>query len=120
MDRITLRGMRVFGRHGADPGERERPQPFDVELAIEYDAGPAARSDDLQAAVDYAALHARVTGIVATTSFALLERLAAEILEATFADARIARAEVSIAKPGILDGATATVTLARSNPRHPG
>lgn len=113
MARITLRGMHVFGRHGAEPGEREREQPFDVELILDYDSQGAEECDDLAEALDYAALHRRVSKIVATTSFALLERLARAILDAVFEDARVLRAEVTVAKPGILAGATPSVTLAR-------
>lgn len=118
MDAITLRGMRVMGRHGAYEGERDAEQPFDLELRLELDLRAAESSDALADTIDYDALHKRIAGIVQQTSFALLERLAGEILVAVFADARIARAELSIGKPGILGGATATVTLARENPRH--
>ena len=117
MDAITLRGIRVLGRHGAYEGERDDEQPFDIELRLELDLRAAESSDDLGETIDYDALHKQVVGIVQQTSFALLERLAGEILAAVFAAARIARAEISIGKPGILDGATAVVTLARENPR---
>lgn len=118
MDSITLRGICAFGRHGAYDGERDEKQPFEIDLRLETDLRPAEIGDELALAVDYDALHKRVVEVVEQTSFALLERLAGEILKAVFADARIARAELSIAKPGILDGATATVTLVRENPRY--
>jgi dihydroneopterin aldolase len=65
--------MRVFGRHGANPGERE------------------------------------------WTSFALLERLGQEILDALFEDRRIESAEIALAKPGLLSGATPVVRLRARN-----
>jgi dihydroneopterin aldolase len=68
----------------------------------------------LSRTMDYAALHGRIVRIVAATSYALLERLAADLLDAVLEDRRVARAEVTIAKPGILDGATPSVTLSRS------
>ncbi|MDQ2991669.1 MAG: dihydroneopterin aldolase [Candidatus Eremiobacteraeota bacterium] len=118
MDTITLRGIRVNARHGAYEGERDREQPFEIELRLEIDLRAAESSDDLGDTIDYNALHKTVVGIVQQTSFALLERLAGEILRAVFRDACISRAEVEIGKPGILDGATAAVTLARENPRY--
>jgi dihydroneopterin aldolase len=48
----------------------------------------------------------------------LLERLASDILEAVFEDARVARAIVTIAKPAILDGTTPSVTFDRANPHY--
>ncbi|HEX3369282.1 MAG TPA: dihydroneopterin aldolase [Candidatus Cybelea sp.] len=118
MDRITLRGVRALGRHGWLPGERDRAQPFELELSVEVDLRAAEARDDLQETVDYAALHRRITGVVERASFALLERLAGEILDAVFEDRRIARASLTISKPSILEGATPSVTLDRSNPRY--
>lgn len=118
MDVIELRGMRVMGKHGANPGERETEQPFDVDIHLEMDLQQPAHSDDLAETLNYAELHERITGIVQSTSFVLLERLAAEVVNAIFADARVARARVRIGKPQLLAGATPSVTLVRDNPRY--
>jgi dihydroneopterin aldolase len=114
MDRITLRAIVAHGCHGANPGERDRPQPFHLDLAIDLDLARASVSDDLRDTVDYACLHRRIVEIVETQSYVLLERLAAVILGELMADPRIARAELSIAKPALLDGATPSVTLVRT------
>jgi 7,8-dihydroneopterin aldolase/epimerase/oxygenase len=118
MDRIALRGMRVYGRHGWAPGERERAQPFEIELEAEVDLLAAQASDDLADTIDYATLHRRVADVVENTSYALLERLASDILDVVFQDGRIARAVVTISKPAILDGATPSVTFDRINPNY--
>ena len=116
MDRITLRCVRAYGRHGWEAGERDAPQPFDLDLDLEIDLRAAQVSDDLAQTIDYAALHRRVVGIVENTSYALLERLAGEIVATLFEDRRVKRAVLSIAKPKILDGATPSVTFDRVNP----
>ncbi|MEO6836263.1 MAG: dihydroneopterin aldolase [Candidatus Tumulicola sp.] len=113
MDRITLTGIRAYGRHGADPGERDRPQPFDIDVTVEIDLEAARRSDNLADTLDYANLHARLVAAVSNTSHALIERLASDLLDAVFDDARVVRAEVTVAKPHILDSATPAVTIAR-------
>jgi dihydroneopterin aldolase len=113
LDRIAIRGIRAYGRHGADAGERERVQPFDIDVAIELDLSRAASTDASDDTVDYASLAWRLTQIVESTSFALLERLARDLLEAVFEDERVALAEVTVGKPGILGGATPSVTLRR-------
>lgn len=117
MDLMRIDGIRAFGRHGADPGERDAVQPFDVAVVIEADLRPAAVSDDLKEAIDYSAVREAVTRIIESTSFRLIERLAAEIARAVLDDPRIAFAEITIAKPGVLQGATPSVTLRRSNPK---
>lgn len=118
MDLINVNGIRAYGRHGANPGERDAEQPFDVDLLIELDLSAASQSDDLGDTLSYAEVHRRVVGIVQSTSFMLLERLAASIVNELFRDARVARAEVRIAKPQLLDGATPSVLLRRDNPRY--
>lgn len=117
MDRITVTGIRAYGRHGVTVRERATAQPFDVALAVECDLSAASRSDELGDTIDYARLHERVTAIVAGTSFALIERLAGAILDSVCEDRRVLRAEVTIAKPGLLAGATPAVTVSRANAR---
>jgi 7,8-dihydroneopterin aldolase/epimerase/oxygenase len=113
MDRITLRDIVAYGRHGANPGERDRAQPFHIRIEMDVDLSPSAASDALADTVNYAEVHRRVVETVERRSFVLLERLAAEILTEILSDRRIARASVTIGKPQILDGATPSVTLVR-------
>ena len=117
MDLIRLRGIRAYGKHGANPGERDAEQPFDLDVTVHMDLTAAGFSDDLGDTLNYDALHQRIVAIVQSTSFQLLERLAAEIANAIFADPRAVRAEVEIAKPELLEGATPSVRLVRANPR---
>ena len=111
MDRIEVRGLRAYGRHGANAGEAEIVQPLDLDLDLSIDLRAARTSDDLADTVDYDALSRRVRTTVATTSFRLLERLADAIAREIITDERIVRAAVRIAKPQLLDGATPAVTV---------
>jgi dihydroneopterin aldolase len=118
LDEIRLRGVRAYGRHGADPRERQRRRLIEIDVTAEIDLRTASVSDDLMDTMDYAALCERLVRVVSTTSYALLERLAADLLAEVFLDRRIARAEVTLSKPGILDGATPSVRLERANPNY--
>ncbi len=111
LDTITLSGIRVFGHHGANPGEKDVPQPFDLDVSLDVDLANARRTDALAETIDYDALHRTIVGIVRERSYDLLERLGQDVLDAIMADARIARASVRIAKPQLLAGATPAVTL---------
>jgi len=112
-DRIELRGIRAWGRHGADAGEQDVVQPFDIDLAFELDLTAARAGDSLADTVSYADVHASVLRTVGGTRYALLERLGEVILQNLMADRRIARARVAIAKPRLLAGATPVVVLHR-------
>ena len=110
-DLITLSGIRAFGRHGADAGEKDVPQPFDIDVSLDIDLTAARASDALADTLDYSTLHATIVRIVRERSYDLLERLGADLLAAMLVDARVLRATVRIAKPGLLAGATPAVTL---------
>ncbi len=120
MDRIALRGIRLRARHGVDWDEREREQTFEIDVVAEIALAAAVASDDIGDTVHYGKLYRSIVEIVRARSHALLERVAADVLDAVFADARVARASVTVAKPELLDGATPSVTLERENPRYVG
>ncbi|GAC1306178.1 MAG: dihydroneopterin aldolase [Vulcanimicrobiaceae bacterium] len=110
-DRVAVRGIRAYGKHGANPGERDHVQPFDLEIELDVDIARARARDTLEDTIDYAALHARILALVAERSYRLLERLGDEILSEVMRDVRIASAELTIAKPRLLGGATPSVRL---------
>jgi dihydroneopterin aldolase len=113
LDRITLRRIVAHGRHGANPGERDLPQPFHIDISYDLDLSRAGDTDSIADTVDYATVYERIMAIVEQESYCLLERLGSHMLDAIMADGRIARGEVTIAKPGLLDGATPSVTMVR-------
>jgi dihydroneopterin aldolase len=117
MDAVTLSGVRVHARCGADPGEQDAPQPLDVELTAWLDLRAAVRSDALDDTLDYAALHRAIVRIASERAFTLLEAFAGTILDLVMADSRVTRARVSVAKPGKLGGATPAVVLERDRER---
>ena len=114
MDTIEIRDLVVCGRHGAYPGEKDASQPFELVVRLHADLSLPASSDALADTIDYAELHRRVVDLVEHRSFDLLERLAGEIAGAALEDERVRGVEVTIGKPGRLDGATASVTLRRA------
>ena len=111
LDVIYLRNIRVYGKHGANPGERDDLQPFEVDLELEIDLAAARASDRLEDTLDYAALHDRVVAVVRERSYVLLERLGDEILAGVMRDQRVRAAAVTIAKPGLLAGTTPAVRV---------
>ena len=74
-DRIVVRGVRAYGRHGFSH-EREHPQPFDVEAALEVDTRDAVATDDLGKTIDYSLVVQEIRRTVEQESFSLIESLA--------------------------------------------
>ena len=93
-DRLELRGMRFSARHGVNADEKERAQPFEVDLVLLADLSVPAAGDELAATVDYSGLYDLVTAILTGPSFDLIEALAGAI----------ARAVLEATDPALVDG----------------
>jgi 7,8-dihydroneopterin aldolase/epimerase/oxygenase len=89
-DRIELRAMRLLGAHGANPGEQERAQPFEVDVVLRLDLSRAGESDELADTVDYGSVAALVAEVLAGPPRRLIESLAwsiaGRVLEASGAE----------------------------------
>jgi len=93
--RIRLTGITASGRHGANPGERDAPQEFVVD--VEADVDPSG--DHIDDTLDYRLLKSRVQRTIADTSHQLLETIARSVCAAVRDDPRVVRARVVVHKP---------------------
>lgn len=99
LDRVALRGLRGFGRHGVLPSERATGQPFFVDVELGLDTRRAAKSDDLTDTVDYAGLADRVVALVEGEPVNLIETLAERIAAMCLDDAAVEQVQVTVHKP---------------------
>jgi 7,8-dihydroneopterin aldolase/epimerase/oxygenase len=99
LDRISITGLRVRGRHGVFEHERAEGQDFVVDAVLWLDVAPAAAADDLSLTADYGVIAGRLAGIVAGEPVALIETLADRLAAACLADEAVQEAEVTVHKP---------------------
>lgn len=95
---IIIERLEFQGRCGVTAEERRRPQPLAVDLELECQTEPAAASDDIRQAVDYAQVADRIVEMATTQDCALLENLAERVLTMLFAEFPIDRAKVWLRK----------------------
>jgi 7,8-dihydroneopterin aldolase/epimerase/oxygenase len=105
-DRIRLEGMLFEGTHGVREHEQRHPQPFEVDVELLLDMGPAGRSDELERTIDYSAVFATCRRIVETTRFRLIEALAERIADEVLASYGPDEVVVRIRKPAVDLGGT--------------
>lgn len=99
LDRVELRGLRAWGRHGCLPAERELGQEFVIDVVLGLDVRPAAEGDDLSRTVDYGTLASRLVAVVTGEPVNLIETLAERLAAVCLEDSRIEEAEVTVHKP---------------------
>ena len=98
-DRITLTGLTVRGNHGVFDFERRDGQDFVVDVELELDTAPAARSDDVADTADYGTLASALVEVVAGEPVNLIETLAQRLADACLGDGRVQAATVTVHKP---------------------
>ena len=105
-----------MARCGVLPEEKDRDQPFEIDLHAVVDLAAAGASDDLADTVDYGAMVDRVVGAT-NGHHGLMEAMANEIAASVLADTRIDAVTVTVRKlrpPVPHDLASAGITLYRT------
>ncbi|GAA1237969.1 dihydroneopterin aldolase [Prauserella halophila] len=115
-DRITLTGLRVFGRHGVFDHEKRDGQEFVVDITAWLDLTRAAASDELSETLHYGELAQLAADIVGGEPCDLIEAVAGRIADEVMRDERLSAVEVTVHKPTApipLTFADVAVTVAR-------
>lgn len=97
--RISLTGLRAWGRHGVFDGERAGGQEFVVDAVLELDMSTAAATDDVADTVDYGTVADELVAVVAGQPVRLIETLATRLAERCLAHDRVRAATVTVHKP---------------------
>ena len=97
---VELRGLELFGHHGAEDDERRAGQRFLFDVWLEVPVA-AAETDDLDDTADYRDVVALVREVSDSRAFRLLEALAAAVADAALARFPVQRARVRVRKPDV-------------------
>lgn len=116
LDRIFIADLLVRGIIGINPDERTNKQDILVNVILWADTRDAARSDDIQDAVNYRTIAKAIIRHVEEGAPMLVERLVAEIARICCElDPRVQAVEVTVEKPGAVRFARSVgVTIYRS------
>ena len=98
-DRLTVRGIRGFGRHGVLESERRDGQEFVVDVMLGVDTRAASSRDDLTRTVHYGVVAKRVKTAVESDPVDLIETLAQRIADLCLTEQLVQWVEVTVHKP---------------------
>jgi dihydroneopterin aldolase len=98
-DRIDLKGIEVYAKHGVLDHEQEGAQVFRVDVTAYMDLSKPGESDDLSDALDYSALALEVREAVGSESNKLIEAVARRVADAIMDHPQVTQSIVTIHKP---------------------
>ena len=112
-DKISIVDLEVFYRVGVPDAERAQPQRLLLTVGLESDFSAAAKSDDLADTINYFAVSQRLLNFGAGREWRLIEKLAADIVDALLAEFKPPRVSVEVKKFIIPEARHISVSLTR-------
>lgn len=98
-DRIALTGITATGYHGVFEHEKRNGQPFVVDVVLYTDLRPAGASDDVADTAHYGVLAERVTDVITSGPYNLIETLAGKLAEMVLAEFAVEAVDITVHKP---------------------
>ena len=99
---IRITNLKVRGIIGINDWERITKQAVIINIALEFDAGRAAKTDNINDTIDYKTLTKKVIKTVEESHFNLLEALTHVLLDLVMENPRVNAAAVRVDKPKAL------------------
>lgn len=105
MDIVYIAELIVPTRIGVFDWEQQIQQNLVLDLELATDVARAAASDDIRDAVNYKAVADRVTALLQSRPYQLIETVAETVAATLLAEFGVSWVKVKVAKPRILRGA---------------
>ena len=115
MDQIIIEDLEASFRVGAPIQERATPQRLLVTVTMDCDLAPAARTGNLAATIDYAAVVQRLHRLGAEGQWVLIESLAEEIAQLILREFKPTRVSILVKKFVIPETRWIAVKIERTN-----
>ncbi len=99
-DQVIMQGLTFYSYVGVHPVEKEKGQPFILDVILHCGKIQAAESDNLAETIHYGQAFALVKDLVENSRCDLIEKLAGDVAQALLAEYELAQAvEVTVRKP---------------------
>jgi len=100
MDKINIKNLEVFGKHGLLPEENVLGQKFLISASLYTDLRKAGKTGDLRKSIDYGGICADIRAYAEENTFRLIETLAEYLAEKLLIDhAAITKVWLEVKKP---------------------
>lgn len=100
MDKISIKGLKLFAYHGVNPEEKENGQNFVIDLDYYVNIARACQMDTLDDTVSYAKVVKTIRRVFTAEKYDLIERAAQVIADAVLDEFEdIFKVEITLKKP---------------------
>lgn len=100
MDKISIKGLKLFAYHGVNPEEKEEGQNFIIDLDYYVNIAKACYHDDIEDTVSYAKVVKVIRAAFTGEKYDLIERASQVIADAVLeAFPEVFKVEVTLKKP---------------------
>lgn len=100
MDKISIKGLKLFAYHGVNPEEKENGQNFVIDLDYYVNIARACQMDTLDDTVSYAKVVKTIRRVFTAEKYDLIERAVQVIADAVLDEFEdIFKVEVTLKKP---------------------
>lgn len=100
MDKILIKGLKLFAYHGVNPEEKENGQDFIFDIELYVNMNKACHSDNVEDTVSYAKVVKTVRRVFTAQKYDLLERCAEVTAQAILDEySEVLRVDLTLKKP---------------------
>lgn len=100
MDKIIIKGLKVFAYHGVNPEEKRDGQEFELDITLDLPLERAGSTDDLNDTVSYAKAAKTALRVMTEASYDLLEKAAQRVAEQLLSEYhKVEQVEILLKKP---------------------
>jgi dihydroneopterin aldolase len=107
MDKVFVEGLEIETIIGIYDWEREVKQIVRIDLEMAWDNKPAAKSEDIQFALNYKDVSKRLISYIGGSEFLLVETMAEAIAQIILIEFKVPWLDLKLSKPGAIRGAIA-------------
>ena len=100
MDKIIIKGLKIYAFHGVNKEEKAQGQNFIVDAVLYVDLSKAGNTDKVSDTVSYAKVTKTIIKTVNEKSYDLLEKVATRIIQQIFDELlSVKKVDVTVKKP---------------------
>ena len=104
-DHVFIEGLEIEALIGIYDWERRIRQTLVFDIEMGFDNRPAAATDDIKLALDYATLSRKICDHASSKVVELVETMAEQVAMLVLADERVQWVKVTLTKPGAVPNA---------------